>query len=92
MELYMEFYIVRIYLQKTVDPLTLKNLAVFMDFELAKNYALQLSKTYQLKNKDNIDSNIFTFFLMLIIFLYHSSPITLIILRFRYCDICSLNV
>lgn len=60
MELYMEFYIVRIYLQKTIDPLTLKNLAVFMDFELAKNYALQLSKTYQLKNKDNIDSNIFT--------------------------------
>ena len=60
MELYMEFYIVRIYLQKMIDPLTLKNLAVFMDFELAKNHALQLSKSNKLKNKDNIDNNIFT--------------------------------
>ena len=60
MELYMEFYIVRIYLQKTIDLLNIPNLPVFMDFELAKNYALQLSKTNKLKNKDNIDSHIFT--------------------------------
>ena len=31
-----------------------------MDFELAKNHALQISKSNQLKNKDNIDNNIFT--------------------------------
>ena len=60
MELYMEIYIVRIYLQEDQEPLNLPNLPVFMDFELAKNYALQLSKSNQLKNKDNIDSHIFT--------------------------------
>ena len=56
----MELYIVRIYLQKTIDLLNIPNLPVFMDFELAKNYALNLSKSNQLKNKDNIDSHIFT--------------------------------
>lgn len=60
MELYMELYIVRIYLQKDQEPLNLPNLPVFMDFEVAKNHALQLSKSNQLKNKDNIDSHIFT--------------------------------
>ena len=56
----MELYIVRIYLQQIIDPLTLPNLIVFTDFELAKNYALELSKSNKLKNKDNIDSHIFT--------------------------------
>jgi len=56
----MEIYIVRIYLQKNQDPLTLTNLPVFTDFELAKIHALQLMKSNKLKNKDNIDSNIFT--------------------------------
>ena len=56
----MEIYIVRIYLQKNKDPLTLTNLPVFTDFELAKIHALQLMKSNKLKNKDNIDSNIFT--------------------------------
>lgn len=60
MELYMEIYIVRIYLKKIIDPLTVKNLPVFMDFELAKNHALNLSRSNKLKNKDNIDNNIFT--------------------------------
>ena len=36
------------------------NLPVFTDFELAKIHALQLMKSNKLKNKDNIDSNIFT--------------------------------
>ena len=55
----MEIYIVRIYLQKNQDPLTLTNLPVFTDFELAKIHAYQLVKSNKLKNKDNIDSNIF---------------------------------
>ena len=60
MELYMELYIVRIYLKEIIEPLNLPNLPVFMDFEVAKNHALQLSKSNQLKNKDNIDNHIFT--------------------------------
>ena len=56
----MELYIVRIYLQQIIDPLTLPNLPVFTNFKVAKNHALQLSKSNQLKNKDNIDSHIFT--------------------------------
>ena len=60
MELYMELYIVRIYLKEIIEPLNLPNLPVFMDFEVAKNHALQLSKSNKLKNKDNIDSHIFT--------------------------------
>jgi hypothetical protein len=60
MELYMELYIVRIYLKEIIEPLNLPNLPVFMDFEAAKNHAIQLSKSNQLKNKDNIDSHIFT--------------------------------
>lgn len=55
----MNIYIVRIFLLNPDNPLTVENLKVFSDFELAKKYISDFCDKHKFKLKGNVDDNIF---------------------------------
>jgi len=55
----MNIYIVRIFLLNPDNPLTVENLKVFSDFDLAKKYVSDFCDTNKFKLKGNVDDNIF---------------------------------
>ena len=55
----MNIYIVRIFLLNSDNPLTVENLKVFSDFELAKKYIIEFCDKNKFKSKVNVDDNIF---------------------------------
>lgn len=55
----MNIYIVRIFLLNPDNPLTVENLKVFSDFELAKKYIIEFCDKNKFKLKGNVDDNIF---------------------------------
>ena len=55
----MNIYIVRIFLLNPDQPLTVENLKVFSDFELAKKYIIEFCDKNKFKLKGNVDDNIF---------------------------------
>ena len=55
----MNIYIVRIFLLIPDQPLTVENLKVFSEFELAKKYISDFCDKNKFKLKGNVDDNIF---------------------------------
>ena len=55
----MNMFIVRIFLLNPDNPLTVENLKVFSDLELAKKYISDFCEKNKFKLKGNVDDNIF---------------------------------